>query len=186
MTKNKCLKFILSIFSVILIFSTLVASPTNAQEQISKTDAINSSTYYSIKDNKVVLNEQQALEKNSSLTSHEIQSVKNQLNNLTETEINKILIDNGYDLNEIKLTNTQDGHANWIWLIPVVTGIVVAGGIIFSAMYFSHKEKMALINKCYSHKGRPVIDSRDKAGAKGTTNSGSASKAGGYKFECKK
>ncbi|MFA1739998.1 hypothetical protein [Lysinibacillus fusiformis] len=62
-------------------------------------------------------------------------------------------------------------NANIVWFVPIVVGaIIVAGGIIFSALYFSHKEKMTLIDKCYANGGYPEIDSKDKAGAKGTTD----------------
>ena len=69
-------------------------------------------------------------------------------------------------------------------MIPVVVGIVVAGAIIFAALYFSHKEKLDLNTKCADRKGYAKIDNRDKAGLKGTTSGGEAQKAGGYKFEC--
>ncbi|UZM97002.1 hypothetical protein OL548_16930 [Lysinibacillus sp. MHQ-1] len=56
----------------------------------------------------------------------------------------------------------------------------------FLPFTFLIKKKMTLIDKCYANGGYPEIDSKDKAGAKGTTDGGAATKAGGYKFECKK
>ncbi|WP_052059801.1 hypothetical protein [Lysinibacillus fusiformis] len=169
-----------------LVFSAIASPIAQANEVAAKDDAINNSTYYSVKTHEIVLFEEEALSLNPYLENQELNYVKNYLENLSDEEIDEILIQNGYNLDDIKI-DTELGHANIVWFVPIVVGaIIVAGGIIFSALYFSHKEKMTLIDKCYANGGYPEIDSKDKAGAKGTTDGGAATKAGGYKFECKK
>lgn len=65
-------------------------------------------------------------------------------------------------------------------------GILAGGEAIFYAMYSSYAEKQMLIDPCYDNGGTPVIDSRDSSGVEGTTDSGAAKHAGGYRFECQK
>src|SRR5699024_12695194 len=67
-------------------------------------------------------------------------------------------------------------------LMSILTG----GGLIFYAMYTTHSEKQSLIDQCYDNGGTPVIDSRNSSGVEGTTDSGAAKTAGGYRFECQK
>lgn len=171
---------------VTLMFSTFFSPLAQAQVAEDKNDAITSSTYYSIKTHEIVLNEQEVLSKDSSITNQEIDQVKQILEALTDEEIDEILVQNGYSLETLKI-DTDSAHANIVWYVPVIIiGLLVAGALIFSALYFNHKEKMNFVNKCYDHSGYPQIDSRDKAGLNGTTNSGEAAAAGGYTLECRK
>lgn len=120
----------------------------------------------------------------------EIDQVRTGLENLTDQQINQVLADNNYD--PATLRKSDDSGASVriapavIWGGVAILGILAGGGLIFYAMYTSHEEKQNLINQCYDNGGRPVIDSRDSAGIEGTTNSGAAEQAGGYRFECQK
>ncbi|MBK3497204.1 hypothetical protein JFL43_20715 [Viridibacillus sp. YIM B01967] len=176
---------LLPLLIMVLLFSTFFSPITKANELSTKEDAINNSTYYSIKTHEIVLNEKQALDLNPNIEQAELDMVKQAIEKLSDAEIDTLLINNGYDLDEIKI-DTDFGHANIAWFVPIIIGIIlVVGAIFFSTLYFSHEEKMSLINQCYANNGYPVIDSRDEAGVNGTTDSGSANQAGGYKFECK-
>lgn len=169
-----------------LMFSSLSAPVTNAQAMVSKNEAISSATYYSVKKHEVIVNKQEALAANSELSQTDFKEVEKFLKSLSDADIDQILIDNGYSLEEVKI-DSDLAHANIVWFVPIaIIAILAAGAIIFTAMYFNHTQKQNLINKCYANKGYPVIDSRDSSGVKGTTNSGAAKAANGYKFECKK
>lgn len=183
MKKNYFLLFL----AFILSFSTLFSPTAEAQSNFSKKEALAYSVYYSVKDNILVLNEAEALEKNSNITESDIKEINKFLNSMTESDINNILEENGYNLEDVKLENTELAHANIVWFVPIVLiAILATGAIIFTSMYFSYKEKKNLVDKCYSNQGYPVIDSRDHTGIKGKTDGGAAKKAGGYKFTCKK
>lgn len=149
-----------------------------------KYNALEKSGFYNPETNKILLSEETA-KSYYDFSNEELNVIKTHLANLTDKEISNILELNNIDPDAID-ANTETAHANWVWLIPVGIGLILAGGIIFSAMYFSHKEKMTLINKCYDKGGSPKVSSKDKAGLNGTTNSGAAEQAGGYKFECVK
>ena len=175
---------------VLIVFAVLASSlfspVANAQATEDVNEAIAKSTYYSVKDHEIVLNKKEALEKNPSVTKRDIREVEKFLRALTDEDIDQILLDNGYSLEEVKVDSNL-AHANIAWFVPVIIiAILAAGALIFTALYFNHKEKTNLINKCYANNGYPVIDSRDKSGVSGTTNSGSAKAANGYKFECRK
>lgn len=60
---------------------------------------------------------------------------------------------------------------------------LIGSALIFSSIYFNHKEKTELIDKCYEKNGTPSVESADKADVSGTTKSASAKSNGGYKFE---
>lgn len=183
---KKSMKSIVLAIALLLALNSLFAPMASAQTVADKDEAISTSTYYSVKKHEIVLNKQEALSKNPNLTNQEIQEVRKVLKSLSSEDIDQILVDNGYSLDEVKI-DPELAHANIVWFVPVIIiGILAAGAIIFTAKYFNHKEKTNLINKCYANGGYPVVDSRDSSGIKGTTSSGSASNAGGYKFECKK
>lgn len=188
MTK-KISKPLLVLMSLLLVFTFSLNSASansNDPDYQEKYDALNKSGFYNPETHKILLSEEKA-KSYYDFDDEELKEIKNRLENLTEEEINTILDLNGIDPDELNADVDVDGaHANWVWLIPIAIGMVLAGGIIFSALYFSHKEKMTLINKCYAKGGNPKVSSNDKAGLKGTTKSGDAQKAGGYKFECKK
>ncbi len=168
----------------------MALSPVSAKGQSGKGDfqekyaALEQSGFYNPETHEILLSEEIA-KSHYDFTDQELADIKNRLANLTDSEVDMILDFNGIDVDEIE-AGADTAHANWIWLIPVGIGIIVAGGIIFSALYFSHQEKMTLINRCYDKGGNPRVSSQDKAGLKGTTNSGEAQQAGGYKFECVK
>jgi hypothetical protein len=169
-----------------LIFGNLLTPVANAQEAASANEAIANSTYYSVKDHEIVLNKKEALDKNPNLAKKDIKEVQKFLKALTDEDIDQILLDNGYSLEEVKI-DSDLAHANIVWFVPVIIiAILAAGTLIFTALYFNHTQKQNLINKCYANKGYPVIDSRDSSGVNGTTSSGAAKSANGYKFECKK
>lgn len=180
-------KYFLLFFVFIFSFSTLFSQTAEAQSNVSKKEALAYSVYYSVKDNILVLNEAEALEKNSNITESDIKEVHKFLNSITENGVNNLLEENGYDLKEIKLENTELAHANIVWFVPIIIiAILATGTLIFTSMYFSYKEKKNLVNKCYKHGGYPQIDSRDHTGISGKTNGGAAKKVGGYEFKCKK
>ncbi|MBA9028843.1 chromosome partitioning protein ParB [Peribacillus huizhouensis] len=182
----KNLKFITALLVFALIFSSLLTPVTNAQEAERKNEAIANSTYYSVKKHEIVLNEQEALSANPNITKKEINEVNKFLKSLTGEDIDQILVTNGYSLEDVKI-DSDLAHANIVWFVPVIIiALLATGALIFTAMYFNHTEKQNLINKCYANGGYPVVDSRDSSGVKGTTNSGAAKAANGYKFECKK
>lgn len=149
-----------------------------------KYNALEKSGFYNPETHELLLSEEIA-KSYYNFSDEELNEIKDRLASLTDEEINKILEFNGINPNDVE-ADPNGAHANWFWLIPVGIGIIVAGGIIFSAMYFSHKEKMTLINRCYDKNGNPKVSSNDKAGLKGKTDSGAAERAGGYKFECVK
>ncbi|MGM0876786.1 MAG: chromosome partitioning protein ParB [Bacillota bacterium] len=182
----KNLKLITVLLVFALIFSSLLTPVTNAQALESKNEAIANSTYYSVKNHEIVLNEIEALSSNPNLEMKDFKEVKKFLKSLTDEDIDQILVANGYSLEEVKI-DLDLAHANIVWFVPVIIiAILVTGALIFTALYFNHTEKQNLINKCYANKGYPVIDSRDSSGVNGTTNSGAAKAANGYKFECRK
>lgn len=183
---QKMTKLIVIILAFVLTFSSLFTPISNAQTIADKNEAIATSTYYSVKKHEILLNEQEALSKNPNLTNQELNQVNKYLKSLSDEDIDEILIENGYSLEEVKIDPSL-GHANIVWYVPVIIiGILVTGALIFTAKYFSHKEKMNLIDKCYDNGGYPVVDSRDRSGVNGTTSSAGAKSAGGYKFECRK
>ncbi|MBC9874334.1 hypothetical protein [Macrococcoides bohemicum] len=178
---------ILMFLSIMFVICNIITPVSNAATIDSKEEALQESTYYSIKDNKIVLNKDEALDNNSNLTRNELNSVEVMYDSFSDKDIDKILVDNGYDLDEVKIDDTDLGHANIVWFVPVIIiGILVAGTLIFSGMYFNYKEKKNLVDKCYSHGGRARIDSRDKNGIKGGVSSATADRIGGYKFDCVK
>lgn len=183
----KTSRFMVALMIFALVFSGLATPISKSEAAGNSTDAISQSTYYSVKEHKIVLNEQEVLSINPAVETQYIEEVKTRLAALTNEEVDQILLANGFVLEEVKI-DTDLAHANIVWYIPVLIGmaILATGALIFTALYFNHKEKTNLINKCYANGGYPVIDSRDKSGVKGTTNSGSAKAANGYKFECRK
>ena len=115
--------------------------------------------------------------------------MRDDLGAFTDEEIDKVLLQNGYDLKETKVSGEDVATTNVapvVWLSGAAIATLVTGALIFSAMYFNHKEKQNLIDKCYENDGYPEVDSRNEAGVEGTTDSAAADHAGGYKFECKK
>lgn len=183
----KKLKFLISVLVFVLLFSTSLTPLSKAQASGDKNDALANATYYSVKTHEILLNEEEALASNPNLESKEIEGVKSYLAALTSKDIDQILVDNGYDLEDVKVGDIESAHANIVWFVPVIiAAIVVSGTLIFSGMYFSYKEKQNLVNQCYKHKGTPVIDSRDKSGLKGKPNGGSSSSTKNYKFKCVK
>ena len=126
----------------------------------------------------------------SRVTEAEVDTVRRGLTQLTDEQIDEVLIDNGMDPDEVRQT-VEPGVSlriapAIIWGGVAILGILAGGGLIFYAMYTSHAEKQNLINRCYDNGGTPVIDSRDSAGIEGTTDSGAAKREGGYRFECQK
>jgi hypothetical protein len=180
-------KKILILLVFVLTVSPALTTFASSNEASSKKEALAHSTYYLPFEDKIVLDVGGAKAKNKKLTKFDIQQVELFLESLSSEDIEQILIDNGYDLNEVKVDDTELAYANIVWYVPVIIiAILISGALIFSAMYFNYKEKQNLVNRCYNVGGRPIIDSRDKTGINGSPDSGEASRIGGYKFECRK
>lgn len=179
-------KRIISLLVLILALSSALVPYANAQAVASKEEAINSSTYYLPYEDKIILDEEKALSLNNQITAAEIKEIELYLSSLKTKQIDEILIDNGYDLEDVKV-DEDVAHANIVWFVPVIIiALLVTGAIIFTGKYLSYKEKKNLVDKCYANKGYPVLDSRDKTGVSGSPKKGVAEGSGGYKFECRK
>ncbi|WP_411346251.1 hypothetical protein ACE3MZ_09815 [Paenibacillus sp. WLX1005] len=150
-----------------------------------KQTALSESLVYQQDTGTIVINQVKAKQLYS-FSEQELKGYTTFLNSLTPEETNDLLQAYGVD---VSTTNATDGNvvtpqiAPIIWIGIIAIG-VIAGGVIFSALYFNHQQKMTLINRCYDEGGTPKIDSRDQSGLNGTTNSGAAEGANGYKFEC--
>lgn len=124
------------------------------------------------------------------VTTEEIDEVESELSDLSDEEIDQVIAENGYDPDQVREPNpsgvTPMIAPAVIWGGVALIGILTGGGLIFYAMYTTHSEKQSLIDQCYDNGGTPVIDSRDSSGVEGTTDSGAAKTAGGYRFECQK
>lgn len=124
------------------------------------------------------------------VTAAEVNGVQAGLANLSDEQIDQVLADNGYESEDMRQPHDMGfpsgSHPQSSGGGVAVLGILAGGGLIFYAMYTSHSEKQNLVNQCYDNGGTPVIDSRDSAGVKGTTDSGAAKQEGGYRFECQK
>lgn len=124
------------------------------------------------------------------VTAEEIDQAESELADLTDDEIDQVITENGHDPEQIREPNTSGITPMVapviIWGGVALIGILTGGGLIFYAMYTTHAEKQNLIDQCYGNGGTPVIDSRDSSGVEGTTDSGAAKTAGGYRFECQK
>ncbi|PVE64401.1 hypothetical protein [Priestia megaterium] len=180
---KKSQKFILSLVLMLGLSSILIPT-ANAQDISSKEDAVNESLFYSPYEDKVIFDKEKALSLNDQLTDGDIKIVESYINNLDSDTIDDILVDNGYDLEDVKV-DTDLAHANLIWLVPIaIIGILTAGTILFTSKYLSYKEKKNLVDKCYSHGGYPQIDSKDKSGVNGKPKAGSGSSSGSYSFKC--
>lgn len=145
-------------------------------------------TYYDAGTDEIRLDERSI--DSSRVTAAEVDAVRLGLETLSDEQIDEVLLDNGMNPDEVRHT-VEPGTSlriapAIIWGGVAILGILAGGGLIFYAMYTSHAEKQNLINRCYDNGGAPVIDSRDSAGVEGTTDSGAAQRAGGYRFECQK
>ncbi|WP_246819238.1 chromosome partitioning protein ParB [Corynebacterium sp. HMSC04H06] len=126
------------------------------------------------------------------VTAEEVDQVEAGLADLTDEQIDQVLIDNGYEPDEMRDSDSDNSGVSFriapaiIWGGVAILGILTGGGLIFYSMYTTHAEKQNLINQCYQNGGNPVVDSRDSAGVEGTTDSGAAKNEGGYRFECQK
>lgn len=119
-----------------------------------------------------------------------LNKVETGLKTVPDETVNEVLKDNGLDPEETRNQGDSDVSIRIapaiIWGGAAIPGIIAGGGLIFYAMYTTHEEKMQLVNRCYDEGGTPVVSSQDSAGVEGTTDSGAAQKAGGYRFECQK
>lgn len=191
---KKYISFFLSALAMVLVFSSVFSQPAQAKVQVDKVDALADSVYYNAQSEEILLNESEALEKNPNVTQVEIDAVKENLNELSKEQIDSALVDSGYDLDEVKAEDTELAAASAAPLaIPIawkvgiaIIGLLGAGALIFTALYFNHQEKQSLIDQCYANDGYPKVDSGDSAGIGGTTDSGEAEANGGYSFECRK
>ncbi|MDO4928134.1 MAG: chromosome partitioning protein ParB [Corynebacterium sp.] len=124
------------------------------------------------------------------VTEFEVEQVRLGLESLSDEQIDEVLLDNGYDPAEIRQSNQSEFSVRAapvvIWGGAAIIGILTGGGLIFYSQYSSNEEKRNLIDKCHEQGGSPVIDTRDSAGLEGSTDSISAKREGGYRFECQK
>lgn len=172
--------------------TTAVVSPavqahdldSNIQGPLVLTEAI----YYDAEADELRLSEDQI--DYSRVTESEVDQARSGLANLSDDEVNQILDENGYD-SEVNRLSDNSGVSfriapAVIWGGVALLGILTGGGLIFYSTYTTHQEKKELIDKCHENGGNPVIDSRDNTGLEGSPDSFSASKEGGYRFECQK
>ncbi len=135
---------------------------------------------------KIILQKEIALQKYA-FNETDLNGYSSFLKELTPEQTKELLTAYGIDIHTQDSPKTSGGIsvqiAPIIWIGIIAIG-VIAGGVIFTALYFNHQQKMTLINRCYDEGGSPRLDSRDSSGMNGTTNSGAASAANGYKFEC--
>lgn len=193
MILKKHASYVLSLMALMLVFTSLVSPQVQAEKQQDKTAALADSMYYNPQSDEILLNEAQAQQKSSEVTGEDIDLVKDGLNDLSQEEIDQALVDSGYTLDEVKAEDTELATANALPAIPIawkvslaIIGMLGAGALIFTALYFNHQEKMSLIDQCYANDGYPVVDSGDSAGVSGTTDEREAEANGGYNFECRK
>ncbi|WP_458119966.1 hypothetical protein [Paenibacillus sp. Z6-24] len=151
-----------------------------------KEAALSESLEYSARTGKIAINQVKAKQLYN-FSDQEIKGYAAFLDSLTPDETKELLTAYGVD---VSAADTGNGEitpqiAPIIWIGIIAIG-VIAGGVIFTALYFNHQQKMTLINRCYDEGGTPKIDSRDSSGLNGTTSSGAAEGANGYKFECVK
>lgn len=197
---KKKTSFICMVLAVMLGFS-ITLSPTSkvvqaeeqADEELTKEDisdlnisekekGILNGVYYDTSIGELIFEEEEGKEFYD-FNSNEISDIENKLAKIPKENIESV-IKNSSDMDSEP--GIQPQIAPLIWGGIAVVGILVGGGLIFSSMYFSHKEKTQLIDRCYDEGGTPDVESKDSAGVSGKTNSGAAKQNGGYKFECVK
>lgn len=184
-------KKIAGVLSGALVASTIatpVASADELDEQIRGPLTLADAMYYDAHSDQIRLDEGRI--DHDRVTNDEIQRVEAGLEKLTDEQIDAVLADN--DLDPDQTRQSDDSGVSFriapviIWGGVAILGILTGGGLIFYAIYTTHEEKKQLIDKCYSNGGTPAIDSKDSSGVEGTTDSGAAKHAGGYRFECQK
>lgn len=177
-----------------LLASTLAVTQATAVEakEVSGEidDVISQSVYFVPQTGELSVNEQQVRDAYPDVQIEEsvFTDVRSQLKALSDDEVDNLLVENGYDPAEVRVADGEAtaNAAPIVWLVVGGIAALGAGALIFTSMYFSHKEKTELINRCYETGGNPVVDSRDQAGVSGQTKSDEAQADGGYKFECRK
>lgn len=177
--------------TAVLVATTPVAHADPAEgvnPQIHGVLALAEATYYAPGADEIRLAEDRI--DHSRVTEAEVDQARAGLENLTDDQINQVLVDNGYDPQEIRNSANGPGTSRVapiiIWGGLALIGVLVGGGLIFHAQYNSHEEKKSLVEECLKHGGQPVLDSKDAAGLEGTTDSVAAQQEGGYRFECQK
>lgn len=180
-------KHFLFIMSVSLVFAMLLSNSASAasldSDYEAKVDAINKSGFYNPETNKMVVSRELA-KSFYNFSESELDAIQTNADNLTQEQIEYILAISGVDLDNLDI-NINSAHANWLWLIPVILGIIVVGGLIFMGLYFNHSEKIYFGTMCMQqYNGSVKLDSRDSAGWSGTTSSAKAEAANGYSLEC--
>ena len=99
--------------------------------------------YYFSVENKIVLDVEAVIEKNDDIQVHDIEQTEQFLENLDETEIDQILINNGYELEEVKV-DQELAFANLPFIIPVVIGVgvrVIGKQVMKTAVKSANKAK---------------------------------------------
>ncbi|CCE54339.1 MAG: chromosome partitioning protein ParB [Corynebacterium sp.] len=184
-------KSLAGMLAATLVTAGTVAPAAQAQESdpdVQGPMALAEAVYYDEGADEFRLNE--AKIDHDRVTAAEIDTAESELAGLSDEQIDQVIADNGYDPEQMRQPDstqiTPQIAPAIIWGGVALIGILTGGGLIFYAMYTSHAEKQNLIDQCYDNGGSPVIDSRDSSGVEGTTDSGAAKHAGGYRFECQK
>lgn len=143
-------------------------------------EALDKSVYVNLETRTVHLDKEKALHYYR-FTDEELNQIQQTLDNLTEEEIEQIIIHS---------TANSDGGAEprvasiIVWVSIAILAIFTSIALYFSSKYMTHKEKQTLINRCYDIGGRPVIDSGDTGGLGGAPEKAWWKISNTYTFEC--
>ncbi|TQR15510.1 hypothetical protein [Psychrobacillus vulpis] len=183
--KKHLQKFFLVVTTMALMLSTGFAVQAEEIIPVNQIDKLNSSVQQSFfydEDSGKIQIDVERVAKLHSISMNEEKALKEankSLSELSKEETEKIIIDSGYNPDEL-----EDGEyfTNAVPIILVGIGLII---FYFSyAKYLDYLEKRALIRGCYDMGGYPVVDSRDTSGLNGQPNVYEAQRIGGYNFAC--
>ncbi|EON72272.1 hypothetical protein [Lysinibacillus sphaericus] len=117
-------------------------------------------------------------------SQQELDSIESQLKNISKDRVT--------ELKEITMS-TQNNDEAVVYAIPVIVwvgagviGLLTGAAIYFTGKYMNWQEKKYLVDSCYKHGGRPILDSGDTAGLTGEPKKAWWKIGNTYSFECAK
>ncbi|KOS63598.1 hypothetical protein FJQ98_08645 [Lysinibacillus agricola] len=117
-------------------------------------------------------------------SQQELDSIESQLKNISKDRV--------AELKEITMS-IQNNDEPVVYAIPVIVwvgagiiGVLTGAAIYFTGKYMNWQEKKYLVDTCYKHGGRPILDSGDTAGLNGEPKKAWWKIGNTYSFECAK
>lgn len=167
-----------------LLQNVEAADTSELQKQLN--EAVAQSLYYDKESGKVFIDSEKVgnmynLSMNEEL---QIKQANEELAELSKEEVEKFLIEAGYNPDELEDGQYVPNIAPIIWLIGI--GIVVVALTYIITTYMKETTKRNAINRCYDMKGKPKVDNRDRFGLDFKVDQFHAEFVGGYNFVCNK